>query len=74
MHVLIQPIGSLSKISGGSDKYVLLSCDEDTSESAMHDWLYRRSTEKTIGSHFYTTVTVIRHAEPGKYIGIIHKH
>jgi hypothetical protein len=73
MDVSIETIGSLSKVAGGSDQYVLLSCNEDTSASELQNWLWEHSIRKSIGAHFHTRVTVMPHAEVGKFIGIIHK-
>lgn len=74
MNIEIEHIGRILRGIDGNDEYVLMSCDEDTSADAMHNWLHQRHywESNRPGGYFCTSVQVVKHAHVGKYIGIIY--
>ncbi len=74
MNFEIQPIGSIKRSIDGSDEYLLVKCEEDTSPEKIRRhlndvwaWGSKKSRQ-----YFCAGVDVIPHAQGGKYIGIIY--
>lgn len=74
MNVEVERIGRIERGIDGSDEYVLMRCDEDTSVDDIHNWLLaqHRYECNRPGGYFCHYVSVIPHAHPGKYLGIIY--
>ena len=74
MNIEIEPIGRILRGIDGSDEYVLVRSDEDTSPESIRRhlldiWAW---DSKRPGGYFCSGVDVTPHAQAGKYIGIIY--
>ena len=74
MNFKVEPIGVVHKDAGGSDQYVLITCDKRTSKKKIHGEILHRffKTTDQPGGYFCHTVLIIPHIEDGKFIGLIH--